>query len=222
MRDEVSFFLILKQSLIFIHAQVQEQKLDLHKILGQRPFLPSEGYMNIWAFYFALKLDLHILKPVTTERAPNWIDALAVQSWDQCFESDTDAQDLSACQREELNFSGSGIQSHNHNWCGWWAPHADLKEKGQTMPCALLWHLLKNSKLLFLYLPESQSLFPWAQMGLGPAHCCWKRTLTTGFNPVSSTAKAPYHESCSVRLNYTSMPWIAAAPLANPNLLISL
>lgn len=70
MRDEVSFFLILKQSLIFIHAQVQEQKLDLHKILGQRPFLPSEGYMNIWGFYFALKIDLHILKPVTTERAP--------------------------------------------------------------------------------------------------------------------------------------------------------
>lgn len=64
------FFLILKQSLIFIHAQVQQQKLDLHKILGQIPLLPSEGYMNIRGLYFALKIDLHILKPVITKRAP--------------------------------------------------------------------------------------------------------------------------------------------------------
>lgn len=41
MKDGVFFPLILKQSLIFIHAQVQEQKQDLHKILGQGPFLPS-------------------------------------------------------------------------------------------------------------------------------------------------------------------------------------
>lgn len=47
MKGEVFFPLVLKHSLIFIHAQVQEQKLDLHKILGQSPFLPSERYMNI-------------------------------------------------------------------------------------------------------------------------------------------------------------------------------
>jgi len=80
MKGEVFFPLVLKHSLIFIHAQVQEQKLDLHKILGQSPFLPSERYMNIWVFYFALKIDLHILKAVITKRAPGWIDALDVQS----------------------------------------------------------------------------------------------------------------------------------------------
>lgn len=154
MRDEVSF-LPHFEALIFIHAQIQEQKLDLHKILEQRAFLPSEGYMNIWGFYFALKIDLHILKPVTTERAPGLIDALAVQSWDQGFESNTDARDSLPCQREafELLF-----------WQ--WKPKPQLvglvgtknRSQRESSDHAMCSFMLKNSAPFIVHHPARQSL----------------------------------------------------------------
>lgn len=87
------------------------------------------------------------------------------------------------------------------------------------MPCVFPWHLLKDSEPLLLDLPEIQGLFPWAQMGLGPSG---KSMLTTDFNPVSADTKASYHESCTVQLSHIRMSWRADAPLANPQLSLSL
>lgn len=213
------FFLILKQSLIFIHAQVQQQKLDLHKILGQRPLLPSEGYMNIRGLYFALKIDLHILKPVITKKS-FWLNRCCgcsepgsmLQEWNRCT-------GLISMPKRWISLLLWKWWKSNQDWWGWWAPHADLKAKGQNMPCVFPWHLLKDSEPLLLDLPEIQGLFPWAQMGLGPSG---KSMLTTDFNPVSADTKASYHESCTVQLSHIRMSWRADAPLANPQLSLSL